>query len=506
MSISTNEVNYLVWRYLQEAGLELSAYALNDETEISNLDKEYKQHVPLGSLVELIQKGILYTKMNELVSLSETDTLTQDQVINMNLNFLQSVHELNGSVKREIIPSQSQEQESASESVKTEDIKEEKLQVKSKSEPIQSAKDDDFIKVINESFTYDTSLSVSFNPTNTDLIAWTQKGNTISTIYSLSNSTKTELILSSATKETLLISWSPDGAQLVTASENGEINLWSSNGVLKSVLAMHHWPIVSLQWSPNGKYLISLDIRNISITWDIENQTMLIHLDKEKWASLDKFNVPLTDLTKNFGSSSCWIDNTKFITPGPNFTLLVNQITEDSHHRIIGVLIGHKDAICTLKYNDTLKLLVSASEDGEIRIFKGNSSNSLQILSGHASAVTFAEFVNINGIWYLLSTSLDGSIRLWDFLKNDLVAVACADEGQAIINAAVHADHTTNKIVLATSDSQGTLTFWHVSLSIKPYAIYQHTPESYTSEISFNKTGDKLAACYNSGQSVIIDV
>ncbi|TID14901.1 hypothetical protein CANINC_004572 [Pichia inconspicua] len=497
MSISTNEVNYLVWRYLQEAGLELSAFALNDETHVSSLDKDYAQHVPLGSLVELIQKGILYTKMKELVSLSETDTLTQDQVINMNLNFLQSVHELNGNVKREII----HESQTSNDS-----IKDEGTNKNESSNSTEQSKDDDFIKVIKESLTFDSSLSVSFNPINSDIVAWTQKGNTISSIYSLSNSKRIDLPLSTTTKETLLISWSPDGSQLATASENGELNIWSSNGVLKSVLAMHHWPIVSIQWSPNGKYLISLDIRNISIVWDVENQTMIIHLDKEKWISLDKFNIPITDISKNFGSQTCWIDNSKFITPGPNFTLLVNQITEDLQHKFIGVLIGHKDAICTLKYNDTLKLLVSASEDGEIRIFKGNSANSLQILSGHSLAVTFADFVNIDDDWYLLSTSLDGSIRLWNFLENETVSIACADEGQAIINAAVHINDKTHKIVLATSDSQGTLTLWQISTLIKPYAIYQHTPESYSSELSFNNTGDKLAVCYNSGQSVIIDV
>lgn len=495
MSISTNEVNYLVWRYLQEAGLELSAYALDDETEVNKLDKDYDTQVPLGCLIDLIQKGILYTKMKELVSSSETSALSQDQVINMNLNFLQSVHQLDGS-KMEILSS----------NIKREESEDTKQTIPIEATQTPQNREDDFIRVINESITYDASFSVSFCPTNPDLIAWTQKGNSISTICSLSSTNKINLTLSTSSKETLIVSWASNGSQLVTGSENGELNLWSKEGVLKSVLAMHHWPVISLQWSPNGKYLTSLDVRNICIIWDIDKQSMLIHLDKDKWSSLDKFNIPLTDLTKNFGSVTCWIDDSKFITPGPNYTLLVNQITDDLNHKIIGVLIGHEYAICCLKYNDTLRLLVSASEDGTIRIFKGNSTNSLQILTGHSSAVTFVDFVQIHEQWYILSTSLDGSIRLWDFLKNELIDVACVDEGQAIINAAMHTTLSTKHTILATSDSFGAIGLWNVTDRIKQYAIYQHTPESYSSEIAFSIDGKKLAACYNSGQSVIINV
>ncbi|GME86965.1 unnamed protein product [[Candida] boidinii] len=73
MSLSSNELNYLIWRYLQEGGLEISAYALQDETKINSLDDKYGERTPIGCLVDLVQKGILYTKIRDLISFKETN-------------------------------------------------------------------------------------------------------------------------------------------------------------------------------------------------------------------------------------------------------------------------------------------------------------------------------------------------------------------------------------------------------------------------------------------------
>ena len=59
MSLTSKELNYLVWRYLQESGNELAAYALEQKATFDN--KDVIQKVQPGCLVELVQKGILYT-------------------------------------------------------------------------------------------------------------------------------------------------------------------------------------------------------------------------------------------------------------------------------------------------------------------------------------------------------------------------------------------------------------------------------------------------------------
>lgn len=542
MSISADEVNYLIWRYFQEAGLEVSAYALDDETRINTLDAQYSKHVPLGCLVDLLQKGILYSKMNELVVCAKNDTLTQDEVINMNFNFFSALHQINETFspeERKIIPAS--ETGATAKSPPGEHANPETVTAAETSAALadtatanasapMSSEKDDFIKVIKPAMSYDPSFSVSFKPNDPSLIGWTQQ-NSQASIYSLASSKMTTLSASPSCKETLMISWSPDGSSVVTAYENGELHLWSVDGILVSILAMHHWPIISLQWSPNGKFLLSLDIRNVAIIWDISSKSIIFHLDRESWSHLDRSfgalinnpdstNSVRNESNKNYGTATCWLDDNKFITPGPNYTLLVNQITDELNHSIVGVLIGHEESICCIKYNSHLRLLCSASEDGTIRIYKGNSTNSLQILSGHSLAVSFIAWIKIDSNWYILSTSLDGTIRIWNFFQSETVAITCVDEGQAILNAAIYTDKSNSKILLATGDSSGSVSIWlieksnnstasHKPISIRQSALFQHDnidDKDFISELAWNSDGSKLAASFSAGKSVIIDI
>ena len=567
MSVSVNEINYLIWRYLQESGLEVSAYALEDETTINQLDSVYSPHVPLGCLVDLVQKGILYSKMTDLVSAVKTDTVMQDDIINLNFNFFTALHEintnestkdrkilsleeLNGSkptqekssegeetkVKQEQSEEAEQVQDEVRDSVHTDEHTQEQVQRQVVTPPATldtRQEKADFIQVVKASMNYDTSYSVSFSPNNPELIAWSQRDNQ-SVIYSFNSNSETKLSLPLACKETLIVSWSPKGSSLITASENGELRLWSIEGTLLSTLAMHHWPIVSLHWSPSGRYLLSLDIRNVAVVWDTTSSLVVAHLDKESWSHADKsFNDLISkdstnndsilanhQLHKNYGTDTCWLDDNKFVIPGPKYTLLVCQVTNDNSNSIIGVLTGHEESICCVKYDPRLRLLCSASEDGVIRIWKGNSTNSLQILRGHALAVSMLEWISIFDKWYLLSTALDGTMRIWDFVQNETIDLVCVDQGQAILCASIYQGDNDTRKIIATGDSSGSVCIWRIesdskiNIKIRQIGLYQHFEENnvetqepgFVSEISWSSDGSRVAISFSVGKSVVIDI
>ena len=70
MSLTSNELNYLVWRYLQESGLDLAAYALDKHANCLILEKEnisLVSRIEPGCLVSLVQKGIFYSLAQEEV-------------------------------------------------------------------------------------------------------------------------------------------------------------------------------------------------------------------------------------------------------------------------------------------------------------------------------------------------------------------------------------------------------------------------------------------------------
>ena len=72
LSITSEEINFLVYRYLQESGFTHSAFSFFNESTIprSNINGA---NVPPGALISLIQRGLQYkemeTHLNEVYSL-----------------------------------------------------------------------------------------------------------------------------------------------------------------------------------------------------------------------------------------------------------------------------------------------------------------------------------------------------------------------------------------------------------------------------------------------------
>ena len=62
MSVSSEEINFLVYRYLQESGFSHTAFSFFNESTIprSNINGA---NVPPGALISLIQRGLQYKEM-----------------------------------------------------------------------------------------------------------------------------------------------------------------------------------------------------------------------------------------------------------------------------------------------------------------------------------------------------------------------------------------------------------------------------------------------------------
>ncbi|KAK9487169.1 WD40-repeat-containing domain protein [Lipomyces starkeyi] len=73
MSISSKELNYLIWRYLQESGFSHATYAFQHETEADRLDEKYGPVTPMGLLVSVFQKGLHYMEIESLLNPDGTE-------------------------------------------------------------------------------------------------------------------------------------------------------------------------------------------------------------------------------------------------------------------------------------------------------------------------------------------------------------------------------------------------------------------------------------------------
>ncbi|ODQ64634.1 WD40 repeat-like protein [Nadsonia fulvescens var. elongata DSM 6958] len=76
MSITSRELNYLIWRYLQENGFENSTFAMQQEAKADELEEDFGSKIPAGTLVRIVQKGLLYSEIES--SIREDGTIDKE--------------------------------------------------------------------------------------------------------------------------------------------------------------------------------------------------------------------------------------------------------------------------------------------------------------------------------------------------------------------------------------------------------------------------------------------
>lgn len=71
MSLTSDEMNYLVYRYLLESGFTHAAFALGTESRPGKPERE----IPPGALISFVQKGLQYLELE--ANLNDVRTLTR---------------------------------------------------------------------------------------------------------------------------------------------------------------------------------------------------------------------------------------------------------------------------------------------------------------------------------------------------------------------------------------------------------------------------------------------
>ncbi|XP_038983429.1 WD40 repeat-containing protein HOS15-like isoform X2 [Phoenix dactylifera] len=74
---SNDELNYLVIRYLQESGFTNAAFAFGHESRINRIPIE-EDLIPPGTLVAIVQKGLLYTELEEKLGNGNSYLMTKN--------------------------------------------------------------------------------------------------------------------------------------------------------------------------------------------------------------------------------------------------------------------------------------------------------------------------------------------------------------------------------------------------------------------------------------------
>ncbi|CAL9731847.1 SIR4-interacting protein Sif2p [Monosporozyma unispora] len=562
MSITSEEVNYLIWRYLQETGNELSALALQEETRVKEFDEKYKQHIPIGTLVNLVQKGILYCESELLVEnldqkelfgkngevkrkLDEYVGKTDGSVFNL-VNALRldakSVPEIESTGRFALVNDDIERNPNYESIFKKGAAVSDKSTSANISSKVESSPTIENVDNTNNSLSIIGDLSIqlyiphwkklytikeninylTWNPKQSHILSFGIKKEAVAKIvkFNLTTDIQSPLVVGeihelrhpfalsyttgNTSNEITCLEWSLDGQHILTGVENGEIRLWTNDGLLKNVFNFHRVPIISMKWNHDNTLFLSLDVENVVILWNALTGTVIQHFElmKSNSGNLDSNNnnvgidisVDIRDNKLNElknrksgnddkhnnlnGVEISWVDTDKFVLPAIHGRLNVYTIHSKTP---IGKLIGHERLISDIKFNDSNKLLATCSDDMTVRIWYGTSSNSSYCFLGHSQNIVSMEWINDD---LLITCSLDGSIRVWSLSKQSLVGIKLY-EGIPIICGKL--SHDGSKYI--TGLLNGHINLFDVSNFLKQYE-HKKTQDNFTEPLSIPLCGE----------------
>ncbi|KAG5363388.1 F-box-like/WD repeat-containing protein TBL1X [Yarrowia sp. B02] len=437
MSITSDELNYLVWRYLQEAGFEHTTYAFQREAGVHHLDKHFSSRIPLGALVNVAQKGIQFMEVE--ASVKEDGTIVDAAERPFSLfghDYVRSVtpevedpSALKGAASAllgapagpetlaapktdpEIAPKKTPAAhmtDSATNTADTANAASQKDMTRSEV-PIVSLAPAVNVGSVSQCqwspVDKNVLLTGAAGPV-ASLLVLTKGGEEESSgallpthgdemdvdadeAHKMKVAQTTNLAHSpipQGDKDITAVSWNRIGTLCVTAAFDGQLRLWTAQGKLRHILSLHRAPILSVRWNKTGSLVLSIDCTNTLVVWDTTSGEVRHHLSltvapPPASAAASAVSAVVGDIQAALGGKDETHESAESITTG---------FDADWIDGLTFVMTGENHSIVVCRVGEKLPLLV----------FKGHSAGINDIQFDHVGLL-------------LASASDDHSVRLW---------------------------------------------------------------------------------------------
>ncbi|XP_060521751.1 F-box-like/WD repeat-containing protein TBL1XR1-B [Cylas formicarius] len=487
MSFSSDEVNFLVYRYLQESGFQHSAYTFGIESHISQSNINGAL-VPPAALLSILQKGLQYTEAE--ISIGEDGT---EQRLVESLSLIDAV-------MPDVVASRQNQQNQQKQAIKNEGAEANGEEVVASTQ--------------NENMEVDTSIEIppskatvlrghesevficAWNPT-TDLLA-SGSGDSTARIWDMSDSSASpnQLVLRHciqkggtevpSNKDVTSLDWNCDGSLLATGSYDGYARLWTTDGMLMSTLGQHKGPIFALKWNKRGNYILSAGVDKTTIIWDAASgqctQQFSFH------------SAPALDVD--------WQTNTSFASCSTDQCIHVCKLSMD---KPIKSFQGHTNEVNAIKWDPQGNLLASCSDDMTLKIWSMKHDTCVHDLQAHSKEIYTIKWSptgpgtqNPNMNLILASASFDSTVRLWDVERGACIhtltkhtepvySVAFSPDGKFL------ASGSFDKCVHIWSTQSGQL-------------VHSYKGTGGIFEVCWNSRGDKVGASASDGSVFVLDL
>ncbi|CDH55317.1 f-box-like wd repeat-containing protein tbl1xr1-like [Lichtheimia corymbifera JMRC:FSU:9682] len=562
MTLTSDQVNIIVYRYLQESGFRHTSFAFQHESQVQN--SAYRDtEIQAGALINIIHKGLQF--MDIEAHMNEDGELME---CNIPFSLLEPHHcDLTGKTLSDSHTSSSPTPGAKRQRKdKSQKEKEKRVRRDTSNDEISSAVATAAATTTTPSAAPSSSSSSAPTNSNTDAAApvngYTIKEETETADVEMrdvqpattTTTTTTEQVAKPQTmvdpkdvhvltghqSEVFSCSWNPvEPLLLASGSGDATARLWripeDSSKTAEPPIVLSHLPnlnenkdVTTLDWNPSGTLLATGSYDGQARIWTLKGELRFLMAQHRgpifslKWngkgdlilsGSADNTTVvwdPETgEMKQQYELHSLaildvdWMDNTTFASCSSDKTIFVCRVGETEP---LKKWAGHEDEVNAVRWDPTGQYLASCSDDMTTKIWSLSSDQPVQEIRGHSLQIYTLQWApysrststESSSPRILATASFDATVRLWDALNGTCLHVL-QNHSEAVYSISFSPDAR----LLATGSFDEQLNVWNAK-----DGTLQETFKANGGifEVHFNKNGDKLAACTSNKQVVILDM
>uniref|UniRef100_A0A5F4VX05 Transducin beta like 1 X-linked n=1 Tax=Callithrix jacchus TaxID=9483 RepID=A0A5F4VX05_CALJA len=508
MSITSDEVNFLVYRYLQESGFSHSAFTFGIESHISQSNINGTL-VPPAALISILQKGLQYVEaeisINEdgtvfdgrpIESLSLIDAVMPDVVQTRQQAFREKLAQQQASAAASAATSTTAgvSQQNPPKNAQT-PVNGEETRAHDINNHVKPMEVDGEVEIPSNKATvlrgHESEVFIcAWNPVS-DLLA-SGSGDSTARIWNLnenSNGCSTQLVLRHciregghdvpSNKDVTSLDWNTDGTLLATGSYDGFARIWTEDGNLASTLGQHKGPIFALKWNRKGNYILSAGVDKTTIIWDA-------HTGEAK-QQFPFHSAPALDVD--------WQNNTTFASCSTDMCIHVCRL---GCERPVKTFQGHTNEVNAIKWDPSGILLASCSDDMTLKIWSMKQEVCVHDLQAHSKEIYTIKWSpsgpatsNPNSKIMLASASFDSTVRLWDVERGVCIHTLTKHQ-EPVYSVAFSPDGK----YLASGSFDKCVHIWNTQ---NGNLVYSYRGTGGIFEVCWNARGDKVGASASDG-------